>query len=637
MINPGSLVLYKNQAGLVRSVSEGKLSVEMAKGEEPRRLREKDVVLIHPGPMASMPVPSAEGDFATAFEMLFGDPGDTRSTGAQGEGKELGTGWMELAELVFGEFTPSTALACVQEAQKEQFFRILDGKPAGIPRTEREARRAKEEEKLREARDREEFVRGFRKALKEGSQFPPSPAHARLVVELENLALGLAEKSPLAREIGIGEQAEQAHRALVEAGIWEKRFNPWPLRVGCALKPPKSSFPLREIPGDQERVDMRRQRSFAIDNPWSKDPDDAIAYEDGRIWVHVADPAAFVEPDSDVDREALSRGATLYLPEKIIPMLPESALPILGLGLSSPSPALSFGILLGEDGHIEDAIVTPSVVEVARLSYAQADELLSSGDPVLAALDEAARRRKLRRSLNGAVDIELPEVSIKADEREIRFVHVERTRSAEIVKECMLLASEAAGRWAWSRGIPVPYSSQEAPQLPKGLSATDEGEPLPSVQYQRRRGMKASVVGPECLAHQGLGLSFYCQVTSPLRRYQDLLAHHQIRAGLGGRKVLSSEEVSRRCLLANQAAGMTRQAERDSRQHWIAVFLAENPGWTGEAIVLDARERECLVLLPGLGLETTVKTRIPCEPDQRLMLRAVRSDIAAKEMYFELL
>jgi exoribonuclease-2 len=627
-------VLHKNQAGIVRSISDGKLLVEISKGEEVRKLRDKDVSLVHPGPLSALPSARTDGDFETAFEMLFGDTADSD---ANYRGKNLDTDWKELSELVFGDYSPSSALACVLEAQAGKIFRLADGAPIGISKTEREASLAKAEEKNREAKSKEDFILGMRAAVRGSKDFTPTQSQKKYISELENFALGQTERTPLAKEIGVVERIEGVHKALVDSGIWGRRFNPWPQRAGCTLKPPKSPFPDKEIPGGPERIDLRPLESLAIDNAWSKDPDDAIAFDGNRIWVHIADPSAFFAPDSEVDQEAISRGATLYLPETIVPMLPESALPVLGLGLSPTSVALSFGIRIGEDGHIEDTVITPSIVKVSRLSYAQADELLAAGNPTLTALDSLARKRKVRRVQNGAVDIELPEVSIKAKEEEIRFVQVEKTRSADIVKECMLLASEAVGRWAWDKGIPVPYSSQEAPQLPKGVAAVDQGEVLPSIQFLRRKGMKASIVGPECLAHQGLGLSFYCQATSPLRRYQDLLAHYQIRASLRSQKPLSSEEISRRCLLANQAASLTRQAERDSRHHWITVYLSENPGWEGDAIVLEAREREAIVLFPALGLETMLRTRTPCEPDKVIRVRLVRADIANLDLSFELI
>ena len=150
--------------------------------------------------------------------------------------------------------------------------------------------------------------------------------------------------------------------------------------------------------------------------------------------------------------------------------------------------------------------------------------------------------------------------------------------------------------------------------------------------------MKASIVGTECLAHQGLGLSFYSQVTSPLRRYQDLLAHHQIRAYLaaGIQGALSADEVSRRCILAGQASAATRQAERDSRLHWITCYLASRPDWRGEARVLDLRERDAWIILPSLGFETSLRTRRSLQLDETLTVSAARVSIAMHDITFDL-
>ncbi len=141
--------------------------------------------------------------------------------------------------------------------------------------------------------------------------------------------------------------------------------------------------------------------SYAIDNAWSHDPDDAIAIDGDFIWVHIADPAAFIAPDSPLDLEALSRGATLYLPEKIVPMLPEGAVSRLGLGLAPESPALSFGMRLSADGSIVETRIQSSLVQVARLSYEEADIALAAGDATLAALDAAALLRHRKRLSNG--------------------------------------------------------------------------------------------------------------------------------------------------------------------------------------------------------------------------------------------
>ena len=125
-----------------------------------------------------------------------------------------------------------------------------------------------------------------------------------------------------------------------------------------------------------ERTDLTHLESFAIDDEESNDPDDAFSLHNGRIWVHVADVAALVQPDSPLDLEARGRAANLYLPEGITHMLPTAATERLGLGLSEKSPALSFGFVLSGDGSPTDLKVILSWVKVIRKSYVEAEQLI---------------------------------------------------------------------------------------------------------------------------------------------------------------------------------------------------------------------------------------------------------------------
>lgn len=642
MVSTGSLVIFKGQLARVASISEGRISIELDSGES-KKVREKDVSLLHPGPTSRIPLQLEGGDFATAHAMLASDSVSR---------DPVPTTWKELAELVFGEFSPAAAAACARYATKGELFGLGEVDPFARSLAEIEHIQRKAEEKLQELGRRSSFASALRVAIKQkdGSLPVSRQEFARFVADLESFALGSGERCPMAAEAGIAETRESVHQALVDSGLWEPCFNPWPARAGCVLWPPRMDFPESELPAFvTERRDLRHLESFAIDNAWSNDPDDAIAIDGAFVWIHVADPAAFIAPDSPLDAEALSRGATLYIPEKVVPMLPPEAVDRLGLGMGDTSPALSFGIRLADVGTLLETIIVPSLVHVARLSYEEADTLLASGHPGLESLDAVARLRHERRLANGAVDIDLPEVSIKAENNEVRFVSVPVTRSSEIVREMMLLAGEAAARWAYERKIPFTYSSQEAPQIPKSLSRSDEDEKSLSLQYQRRKGMKASIVGTECLAHQGLGLSFYSQVTSPLRRYQDLLAHYQIRAFLAAEEaagasratgkdpwILSGEEVSRRCILAGQGASSTRQAERDSRLHWIACFLAKHRNWQGEAKVLDMRDQDVWIIIPSLGFEASLRTKKPLARDDTIRIVASRVSLALHDITFEL-
>lgn len=648
MIVSGSLVLFKSTLALVSAFQEGRISIELETGES-KKVREKDILLLHRGPCKSIPASLEAGDFETAHAML--------TTGVEGR-DPVAVSWEELAELVYGEFSPASAASCARLAPASGLFRIGEAGPLVLSPLEIEAARRKAEDRRLESERRRAFVTAFRSARKAGTAGAQQPLKSlpdssRLIAELESYALGMPEKiragCPLASEAGVAETPEAVHQALVETGIWPSSFNPWPARAGVTLHQPSLQFPGEEARASAlARVDLTHLDSLAIDNAWSRDPDDAIAFDGERIWVHVADPSAWIEPDSDVDREALLRGATLYLPERVIPMLPPESIDRLGLGLADTSPSLSFGMKLDGEGGLVDTIITAATVRVRCMNYEEADLLLASGDGQLSQLEQLADLRMVRRFANGAVDIDLPEVAIKVSGNQPAFLKVPETRSSAIVREMMLLAGEAAARWTHERRIPFVYSSQEAPQLPSGLSShdDDEGKSL-AVHFARRKGMRASITGTECLAHRGLGLSFYSQVTSPLRRYQDLLAHHQLRAALvsmaGSNRekpdpamLLGSDEISRRSILASQGASCTRQAERDSRLHWIAVFIAGNPDWEGDAVVLEFRGRDAWVLIPSLGFETSIRCREDLQPDQVIRVRAVRASIPFHDISFDI-
>ena len=153
--------------------------------------------------------------------------------------------------------------------------------------------------------------------------------------------------------------------------------------------------------------------------------------------------------------------------------------------------------------------------------------------------------------------------------------------------------------------------------------------------------------GPQPSAHRGLGLPFYAQITSPLRRYQDMLGHMQLRAflareagtdgkGMAARALLDADEVSRRCALAQAASSATRIAERSSDAHWKAAYLARNPGWTGEAIIVgSAGPGTWQTYIPELGLEARIRLGPDRRADERVMVKLARVDVAALEASFD--
>ena len=146
--------------------------------------------------------------------------------------------------------------------------------------------------------------------------------------------------------------------------------------------------------------------------------------------------------------------------------------------------------------------------------------------------------------------------------------------------------------------------------------------------------MRGGMAGTLPRAHRGLGVSFYAQATSPLRRYADLLAHRQIRAALAGRPPLPADEVSERLARAAAAGALLRQAERASEAHWTLAWLAARPGIELDGVVVGSGSWGLSAFIPAIGLETRVKgTELGLNAAVRLRLSGV--DLPKREARFQ--
>jgi exoribonuclease-2 len=315
-------------------------------------------------------------------------------------------------------------------------------------------------------------------------------------------------------------------------------------------------------------------------------------------------------------------------------MIADEALSLFALGLSEISPALTFKISLDEKGEIRDTEIFPSLVRVRRLSYEEVDRLVEESTAgtdaagtdaaLLAALCALAERNLIRRTERGAVSIELPETHITAAGGRVSVDPIIPYRSALMVRECMLLAGEAASLYVSRRNRDAPFTAfphvtQEVGDLPR--------EPLPGMAgfYQLRRCMRPRSLSVRPGPHWGLGLEAYSQVTSPLRRYTDLLAHLQLRAMLRGGEALSEDEVSARLGAGEAAASAVARAERVSRLHWTCVYLLDKKDSSWDAVALEKKGNAWVLMIPALALETQVPLKGKVEPNDpvRLTLKSV--------------
>ena len=598
-----SLVLYRTRPARVAGVAADKLNLEI-EGGETARVRPKDVTLLHPGPLRSLAELAgtrSAGDVETAWELLAGNPTSVR----------------EVAELSYGNFTPASAWAAWQLINEGIYFRASGDGVRGA--TTDEVARTREQ-RTAEAAERDAWESFLRRA-KAGKVDPEQDR--RYVREVEDLAFGRTERSRVLKALAREESPENAHAALLEWAVWDEMVDPHPIRARLNLAAPALPMPcdLAELLAQPDRVDLTHLLAFAVDDPSTDTPDDAISWEEGpglgKAWVHVADPAAMIHPGDAIDLEARSRGITLHLPEIVVPMLPPATTPVLGLGLNEYSPALSFGITVSETGEITDVEVTPSITRVLRVSYEEATDRL--GEHPFAELARIADAFEARRNAAGAANIDLPETQVRVRDGEISIEPVLNLAGRVVVENCMILAGEATARFADERQIPLPYATQDAPD-----SSAVPGKTL-SAMFALRRTMKRSqhrsVPGP----HSGLGLAAYAQATSPLRRYLDMVTHQQLRAHLAGLPLLSAADIIERIGEIESPVGAARQAESQSDKHWTLAYLRRQPRWRGRAILVDRRGVNGIFLLPDLAYETALHLPddLPLDAEVALHVRSV--------------
>ena len=224
----------------------------------------------------------------------------------------------------------------------------------------------------------------------------------------------------------------------------------------------------------------------------------------------------------------------------------------------------------------------------------------------------------------------MPEVHITVDKesKKVSVLPDEKYESNNMIQEMMLLAGEGAARFAFKNQIPFPYVSQEAPQFPELIPDGWAG------QFARVKCMRKRSVGITPAPHSGLGLSFYSQVTSPLRRYSDLIAHQQLRAFIKGEKILDKDAMLEKVAAGDAASIAAKKASRLSDTHWKLVYLIQNPELEFEGVCIDVRGNDALFLIPQLDMQATIKGCSGVKLNDTARLKADKIDIATQNIQF---
>ncbi len=434
----------------------------------------------------------------------------------------------------------------------------------------------------------------------------------------------------------------------------------------------RTSFPdevlaeARGVPENPEPAEIARRKDcrdklvITIDPADAKDHDDAIWVEKTRdgwtLAVHIADVSHYIKPNSPMDKEAIERGNSTYLVDRVLPMLPVE----LSNGICSLKPnvdRLTKCALLeiSAEGKITKATFIDAVIHSrAKLSYEQAQAILDGkpapegSDPTLSGMVKEgwnlASTMRRRRFANGALDLEMPEIKIRLDDkgRACAADPVIHTESHQLVEECMLAANEAVAKILRERMKPAVYRIHEDPEPSRLMDYTetakqhgyrpgdltnrahiqkllDDSKGSPEehiIKLGLLKSLKRAAYSADPIGHYGLAKGDYCHFTSPIRRYADLIVHRALQPLLANPPPKNDTTPSQNDLreIARHISDTERtSAEAESETKQIKLFeylqrVAEmHDPHVFDGLVTDVRPMGLMVEIPDMGIRGVVK------------------------------
>jgi exoribonuclease-2 len=427
--------------------------------------------------------------------------------------------------------------------------------------------------------------------------------------------------------MSIDNTPERAHELLLKIKQWSELINPYPER--------HKIYPNEELTLDFRKVtreDLTHLKSFAIDNSDSSEADDAISLDGERVWIHIADVASQVDIDSELDGYAQKRVSNLYLPDQTIHMLPPNLSSFCSLGESKKSSALSVGFKM-TDCQINDIKILQSEIEVVKMTYEDADKVLKE-DQVLSKLNNLTKSHKAFRNNNGAIKLDLPNVDVKLNNKKVDIQIQTESESRELVAEMMVIAGRVIAQYANENKISMPFLTQEVGSFSEDIMQNKEN--LTATQaFQATRCFKQSKITPKALLHAGLGLSCYVRVTSPIRRYLDLLAQQQLVRFINNQTTLDDVQIKQRITQVNAVISRVNKATRQSIEHFKCLFLKQNNNWRGKGIIVDLNGNKATILIPDIAMMTKLKFKSKAQLEDEIELRAVSINLENRLIDFK--
>ena len=401
------------------------------------------------------------------------------------------------------------------------------------------------------------------------------------------------------------------------------------------------------------RLDLRHLQTVTIDGEDAKDLDDAISLtKEGDIYhlgVHIADVSNYVQYNSALDREALKRGTSVYLADRVVPMLPERlSNGICSLNQGEDRLALSCLMDINEKGKVVSHQIAETVINVnERMCYTDVKNILEDTDeeakkrydaliPMFFMMKELSGILRNSRHHRGSIDFDFPEskIILNAAGKAIDVKPYEANVATKIIEDFMLMANETVAQEYCTEEIPFVYRTHDNPDpekveslltllhnqgvkiqkakeeiTPKEIQQIIESiEGLPNEAMISRlvlRSMKQAKYTTECSGHFGLAAKYYCHFTSPIRRYPDLQIHRIIKDNLRGRLMREGrtehyaeilDEVARQSCVCERRAD---EAERESDKLKKAEYMSYHLGEEFEGIISGVTGWGLYVELPN--------------------------------------
>lgn len=400
------------------------------------------------------------------------------------------------------------------------------------------------------------------------------------------------------------------------------------------------------------RMNIRDWQMVTIDGEDAKDLDDAISLtkegENYKLGVHIADVTNYVQEKSALDREAYKRGTSVYLVDRVIPMLPH----ILSNGICSLNEgedrlALSCIMTINDKGNVVDYKIAETVICVdRRMTYTSVKKILEEQDeeeckkyeefvPMFQMMEKVAGILREKRKKRGSIDFDFPETKMVLDEqgKPIELKPYDRNVATKIIEDFMLLANETVAEHYFWQEIPFVYRTHEQPdeekiqklaifinnfghsmhiannavrpkEIQKLLVKVEGTNEEALISRLALRSMKQAKYTPENTGHFGLATTYYCHFTSPIRRYPDLQIHRIIKEDLRGRmnenrrehyeKILP--EVTKQC---NARERLAEEAERETIKLKKVEYMEEHIGEVFEGVISSITKWGIYVELPN--------------------------------------